>query len=221
MERTYYPAMLDISGRRCLVVGGGEVAARKVDPLLACGARVTVVAPEVGASIADLAASGKLEIRRRSYQPGDLEGAYLVIAASDDADVNAAAYREASRREILVNVVDDPQRCTFLVPAVVRRGDVTVAISTSGASPALAAHLRRELEQVIGPEYGPLADLLARLRPQVMRQIADPQVRGRAWQAILASDVVELLRRGETAQAEERATQCIASASGPQPRPRR
>jgi len=211
-ERTYYPVMLDITGRRCLVVGGGEVAARKVEALLACGARPTVVAPEVTGALAGLAAAGAIEIQRRAYQPGDLEGAFLVIAASDDPDVNAAAYREASSRGILVNVVDNPAQCTFLVPSVVRRGRITVAISTSGASPALAAHLRRELEQVIGPEYGALADLLARLRPEVMQQIADPEVRRRAWQAILASDVLDLLRRGESAQAEQVALECIAAA---------
>lgn len=218
IERAYYPVLLDIAGRRCLVIGGGEVAARKVEALLDCGGRVSVVAPQVSAAIAGLAAAGKIELRQRAYQPGDLEGAYLVIAASDAAEVNAAAHREAAERGILINVVDDPQRCTFVVPSVMRRGRVAIAISTSGASPALAAHLRRELEGVIGPEYEALADLLARLRPEVMRKIADPDVRKRAWEAILASDVLELLRRGDAAQAEEKAAQCIVSVSAP-PKP--
>jgi len=215
MNRIHYPIMLDITGRLCLVVGGGEVALRKARALLACGARVAVVAPKMDPRITDL--GGAVEVRHRACTPADLDGCYLVIAASDQADVNTQVYREAQARGILVNVVDDPQHCTFLVPSVLRRGRITVAISTSGASPALAAHLRRKLEGVIGPEYGRLADLLARLRPQVLRQVGDPQLRRRVWQAILASEVLDLLRRQETDRAEEKALECISIAASADP----
>jgi len=154
----YYLAALDLTGRRCVVAGGGAVARRKVEGLLAAGADVLVVAPEVG----EMPEGAVVE--RRAAQLADLDGALVAVCATDDPDANAALAREARRRGVLVNVVDDPDAGDFTVPAVLQRGSLQVGISTGGASPALARRLRDELATLVGDEYGLLAGLLAALR---------------------------------------------------------
>lgn len=206
----YYPIMLDLRGRKCVVVGGGEVAARKVRALLDCGAQVVVVSPQAGPAIGDLARQGAVEWVRRAYTDGDLDDARLVIAAAPP-QVNDAVAREARRRGLPVNVVDDPERCDFIVPAVVRRGRVVIAFSTGGASPALARRLRETLETQIGPEFGELAELLGRLRAEVLA-VGDKGRRRSIWQAILDSRALDLLREGRREEAEAEARRCISSA---------
>jgi precorrin-2 dehydrogenase/sirohydrochlorin ferrochelatase len=208
---TYYPAFLDLRGRRCLVVGGGAVALRKVEALLRCGAQVLVVAPDLSMELAARVRERRVEHQPREFRTEDLEGAFLVVAATDDAAANARVHEEAERRGLLVNTVDDPERCNFIVPSVIQHGPITVAISTGGASPALAKHLREQIERAVGPEHGALAELMGELRAEVKRVHADEADRRRAWQRILDSDVIDLLRAGRPEAARERARQCISS----------
>jgi len=208
--RRYYPALLDLKGKRCVVIGGGDVAERKVRSLVECGAAVVVIAPQVSDEIGRLTRQGTIGLLAKSYTSGDLSGAWLVISAAPP-EVNAAVAEDARREGILINVVDDPDRCDFIVPAVVRRGPVLVAISTEGSSPALARRLRGLIEAQIGPEYGDLADLLGRLRAEVLA-IGNEDERRRIWEQIIDSRCLELLRQGRRDEAEREARRCISSA---------
>lgn len=165
---SFYPVSLDLNGRFCIVVGGGRVAERKVRTLLASGARVQVISPELTSGLAELYRQGQLTWVGRQYQEGDLAGAFLVIAATDNAEVQRRSFAEAEGSHLLINVADVPQRCNFILPAIVRQGDLTISISTGGKSPALAKQLRMELEKYFGPEYKILVDMLGILRRQVL-----------------------------------------------------
>ncbi|HYS15429.1 MAG TPA: bifunctional precorrin-2 dehydrogenase/sirohydrochlorin ferrochelatase [Candidatus Binatia bacterium] len=156
----YFPAFLDLRGRRCLVVGGGAVGERKVRALLECGARVTVVSPAVTPGLAALVASGRIVNRARSFRGSDLRGCALAVATTGDPFVDAAVAEMARRWRVLVNVVDRPEQCDFILPSVLRRGELQIAVSTGGRSPALAREIRRRLEKLFGPEY---AELIARV----------------------------------------------------------
>ena len=155
-----YPIFLDLSDRRCVVVGGGEVANRKARKLLQARARVTVISPEIGAELESVA----LEVHRRPYREGDLEGAYLAFAATDSREVNAAVAREAEERGVPVNVADRPSEGDFALPSTLRRGRLQVAVSTGGASPVLAQRIRRELEDLFGPEWAGIVEELGKNR---------------------------------------------------------
>jgi precorrin-2 dehydrogenase/sirohydrochlorin ferrochelatase len=152
----YFPAFLDLRGRRCLVVGGGEIGERKTHALLDCGARVTIVSPSVTTRLAALAASGRLVHRARPFRRSDPRGCALAVAATGDPRVDRVVAAAARRWRALVNVVDRPQHCDFIVPAVLRRGELQIAVSTGGRSPAIAREIRRRLERFFGPEYGEL-----------------------------------------------------------------
>ena len=208
----YYPALLNLQGRRCVVVGGGEVAERKAKALLDCGAEVVVIAPQANQAIGALARQGVLGWLAKPYAASDLAGARLVIAAATP-EINAAVAGDARREHIPVNVVDDPAQCDFIVPAVVRRGPVLIAVSSHGTSPALARRLRELIEGQIGPEYGELAELLGRLREDVLA-LGSEQARRRIWQEILDSRALELLRDGKREEAEAEARLCISRARG-------
>lgn len=201
MREYYYPAYLDLRGRDCVVVGGGEVAYGKVLGLLPCGARVRVISPEAHPGIARFASRGTVAWERRPYRRGDLRGAFLAIAATDDAALNQAVYEEALAEKALVNVVDVPEKCQFIAAAVFRRGRLTAAISTGGASPALAARLKRDLAAVWGPEYGQLTSVYRRLRARVMERIPTVEGRKRFWLHLVAQDeplrLLRARRRGE------------------------
>lgn len=151
-----------------MVVGGGAVAERKVRGLLAAGARVTVISPEMTDGLSDLSGGEKLELRRRAFRAGDLAGAFLAIAATDDEEVQDRVCLEAEKGNLLLNVADVPERCNFILPAVVRRGDLSIAVSTGGKSPALAKKMRQNLEKSFGPEYETVVNLLGALRPVVL-----------------------------------------------------
>ncbi|MBI2957759.1 MAG: bifunctional precorrin-2 dehydrogenase/sirohydrochlorin ferrochelatase [Chloroflexi bacterium] len=199
----YYPLFMNIEGQPCLVVGGGEVAARKVNSLLECGARVSVVSPWLCDSLRSLRESGKIEAALRGYRDGDTRGSVLVIAATDDSDLNARIYREASASRIPVNVVDAPGQSTFIVPSVFKRGDVTIAISTGGRSPALAKRIRIALENALPAELGELADMLSEVRQELKRRRVS--VTAETWQDALDIDVLlSLLRQGKRGDARER-----------------
>jgi len=197
----YFPLFLDITGRRVVVVGGGDGAARKVEQLLDCGAEVVVVSPHFSGAFAPLRGRSDLALVQRAYQPGDLAGAVLAIAASDDPAVNRLATEEATAAGVLVNVVDQPALSQFIVPSVVRRGELVVAISTGGASPALARRLREELEQVIGPEYETFVALLREVRQRVMQSEPDPARRRAIFERLVRSDLLDRLRHGDHAGA--------------------
>ena len=197
-----YPVSLRVEGKCCVVVGGGAVAERKVEALLQAGAQVRVIAPEVTPGMARLAREGQVEWRRRGASEADVEDAFLVIAATDDRDLNAGIAAAANARGKLVNAVDQPDDCNFFVPATVRRGPILLTVSTGGASPALAKRIRRKLERAIGPEYGDLAELLAALRETVIEKLPRQADRAAAWERILDSRMLELIRQGKRAEAE-------------------
>lgn len=196
----YYPAFLDLVRKRVVVVGGGTIAAQKVRGLLPCGAEVVVVAPEVSPFVRARAEAGEVAWERRGYRLGDLVGAELVFAATDDRALNAEVAREARERGVPVLAVDDIPYCDFIAPAVVKRGRLTVAVSTSGRSPALASHTRRKLERVVTPHWGDLLDVAAavrdRLGPDKVR--VDPEV----WQRALDRDLKALVWAGRLEEAE-------------------
>lgn len=184
-----FPAFLDLRGRPCLVVGAGEVAQQKVTSLIASGAAVHVVAPHASAEIQHLGADHRLRWSPRAFLPSDLDGVFLVVAATSDVQVNEKVFREADSRGVLCNAVDDPEHCHFQYPAVVRRGDLQIAISTGGRSPALAQRLRTELEAQFGVEYGPWLEWLGTVRELLFRRRIDPEQRKLALHRIVRRDV--------------------------------
>lgn len=198
----YYPLFLEMKGRRCLVVGGGVVAQRKVEGLLAAEATVTVVSPELTPEIASLRDEGRVEHRAREYRRGDLEGFSIVVAATDDAAVNTRVAREARQKGTWVNVVDEPEQCDFILPSVIRRGDVVLAISTGGLSPALARWLREELEGYLSEDFDRLARLLADTRRELRQSGVSPDAE--AWQRAIDGRLRELLSAGRYAEAKAR-----------------
>jgi siroheme synthase-like protein len=198
----YYPMFLEMKGRPCLVVGGGQVAARKVEGLLAADARVSVISPTLDPEIAKLKAERRIQHISRQYQQGDLKGQALVIAATDDAATNERVVQDARQHGILVNVVDEPALCDFIVPSVIRRGDVVLAISTGGLSPALARWLRQELEAYLSEDFERLARLLAQVRAELRERGID--VPPEAWQRAIDSKLLELVAAARHDEARQR-----------------
>ena len=203
------PVNLNLQGRKCTVIGGGSVAERKVQMLLNFGAVVTVIAPQITPELRELAKARTIKYIPSMYMPDMLRLAFLVIAATDQRAVNRAVADECERRGILVNAVDDPDACTFFVPAIVQRGDLVIGVSTSGSSPALAKRLRESLETQFGEEYGGLAEIMAEVRDEVKARYEDPDERVKAFERILDSDVLELLAKGKREEAVARARKCI------------
>ncbi len=204
MSEVLYPVSLVVAGRRCVVVGGGTVAARKVAALLDAGADVVVVAPEVCAEIRDM----PVQVEERPYTAGDLDRAWLAIAATDDPEVNRRVHADGHHARVWVNAADDPAACAFTLPAVLRRGPVSVAVSTGGHSPALAGWLRDQIAAQLGPEIGRLAELLSEARDEL--QAAGRSTEGLDWRKALDSDMLELIRKGLVAQARERLQACLS-----------
>jgi precorrin-2 dehydrogenase / sirohydrochlorin ferrochelatase len=189
LDTPFYIACLKLAGRRCVVIGGGEVALEKVDGLLACGGEVTIVAPEAEPALAEYAREDSIRWERRRYAgAGDLEGAFLAIAATDDTDVNIAVYEDAEARAMLVNVVDVPPLCNFILPAIVRSGPLAIAISTAGASPALAKRMKREIEGQFGEPYARLAVLLNEARGWAKGTLASYRQRRDFFEGIVGGD---------------------------------
>jgi siroheme synthase-like protein len=199
LETPFYIACLKLTGRRCLVVGGGDVGLEKVEGLLACDGDVTVVAPAACEQIRDLAAEGSIAWERREYAPSDLEGTFMAIAATNDTDVNIRVYEDAEERAMLVNVVDVPPLCNFILPAILRTGPLAIAISTAGASPALAKRMRREIAEQFGDEYARLAVMLNEVRGWAKATLPTYQDRKAFFESIVDGepDPVELLRAGD------------------------
>ena len=192
MGRDLYPVFLDLSGRTVVVVGGGAVAADRTARLAACGARVRLVSPEVLPALGEMVADGRIaEHHARGYEDGDLDGAVLVIAATDDADVNRRVRDDARGMGAEVNVADDPAGSTAVIPAVVRQGDLALAITTGGASPVLARRIREDLQQRFGPGWAGLIDLLAETREELVATYPDIAARRVAVEELLDSGIVE------------------------------
>jgi len=198
----YYPVNLDLRERRCVVVGGGQVAERKTLSLLEAGADVTIVSPVLTPKLADLSASGKVLHAPALFHEAHLAGAYLVIAATNDLTVNRTVAQLCRKKGILVNVAAPPEESSFIVPSVVERGDLVIAVSTSGASPALSRSIRRELEKQYGPEYELLLTRLAAVRKKLQGEVGSEEIRRQVLEAIINSDILELLRKGKLHEAD-------------------
>ena len=200
LDTPFYIACLKLSGRRCLVVGGGEVGLEKVEGLLACDGDVTLIAPDAVEALEKLAREGSIRWERREYAgPADLEGVFVVIASTDDTDANIRIYEDAERRAMLVNIVDVPPLCNFILPAIIRTGPLAIAISTAGASPALAKRIRDEIADEYGEPYARLAILLNEVRGWAKGTLPTYQDRKEFFESIVNGDPdpVELLRRGD------------------------
>ena len=200
----HYPIFLDVENRDVLIVGGGEVCARKAATLLEHGARVTVVSPRSSRAVATLANEGQIRLVERPYEEADLAGRTLVFASTDDPEVNALVARDCRQRNIPVNVADLPELCDFTVPAVVERGSIQIAVSTGGKSPALSRRLRETLQNVIGPEWSEVNELLGALRAPAKEALSTDDHRKAFFDSILAADVAGLIRDGRREVALER-----------------
>jgi precorrin-2 dehydrogenase / sirohydrochlorin ferrochelatase len=207
VEGAQYPVNLILTGKPCLVVGGGAIAARKIAGLQACGADVRVIASSVGAEVQ---ATGAM-FEERPYRRGDVTGYRLVVAATDDPATNRAVYDDGEAAGIWVNSADDPASCSFTLPSVVRRGPIMVTVATGGHSPALAAWLRTHVEDELGPEYETLVDLLSAARDQLKADGRSTE--GPDWRKALDSDMLDLIRAGHIDQARERLQACLSSSS--------
>jgi siroheme synthase-like protein len=199
LDTPFYIACLKLTGRRCVVIGGGEIGLEKVEGLLACDGQVTLIAPEAEPELEEYAREGSIHWERRAYAgAADLEGAFMAIAATDDTDTNIAVYDDAERRAMLVNVVDVPPLCNFILPAIVRMSPLAIAISTAGASPALAKRMKREIEEQFGEAYAQLAVLLNEVRGWAKGTLATYQERKEFFEGIVNGepDPIELLRDG-------------------------
>jgi siroheme synthase-like protein len=206
-----YPVNLLVDGRRCLVVGGGRIAARKVEALLDAGADVHVVALDLGEEIRAWRDAGRLTADERAFIPADLDGVWLATAATSDGEVNQAVFDAGEARRIWVNAADDPEHCSFTLMSVVRQGDLVLTVGTGGRSPALAAWLKDRLAAEFGPEYAVACDLLSEAREALRatgRSSESPD-----WRRALDSGMVDLIRAGRTVEAKELLEACLSSSS--------
>lgn len=201
-----FPVNLIVDGKDCLVVGGGEIAARKVEALLHCGANVTVIAPDV---VPELLQSREIRIERRLFQAGDTRGRWFVVTATGDSSVNQSVASDADANGVWVNAADDPKRCTAILPAVLRRGAVTVTVGTAGRSPAMATFLRNKIDEALGPDIATLVEVVATVRDE-MRANGVP-TEGLPWQEAFDPEFLELVAVGKVEQASERLRECLLS----------
>ena len=200
----FYPLSLNIKDRKVLVVGGGKVALRKVETLLSFNARVHLVSPEALPSLDELADKGEIVFHREKYRREFMKGSILVIGATGDQQVNREVARDAHRENIPVNVIDNPELCTFLVPAVVKRGSLTISISTEGKSPALAAQIRKELEPDYGKEYKVFLEYLGKVRNRVINEVSDPEKRREIFVEMSDPSLVKLVKGDDLSLLEKK-----------------
>lgn len=205
---TGYPAILLVEGRRALVVGGGAEGERKVRSLADAGARVAVIATDPTEAVGALADAGAIDLAARAFEPADLDDAAVVVTVARDEDVREAVFRAARAAGVPVNTADDPARSTFIAPAILRRGDLVVAVTTGGTSPALAVRVRDRLAQELGEEYAVLLEIVARLKRSA-EQPGDPAARAAGWYRVVDGGVLDLIRAGETAEAEALAARML------------
>jgi precorrin-2 dehydrogenase/sirohydrochlorin ferrochelatase len=193
----YYPAYLDLQNRRCLVVGGGQVGTRKVRTLLKCGAEVTVISPEATPQLAELAAQGRIELKQRDYRKGDLDPAFLIISATDDQAINRQVHQDAEAAQRLCNIADQPKLCNFVLPSIINQGDLSIAISTAGKSPAFAKHLRRQLQGQFGPEYGLMLDLMGAIRKRLLAVEHAPEEHKPLFEQLIQGGLLEMIKEND------------------------
>lgn len=196
----YYPVYLDIQNRKALVVGGGSVGSRKVKTLLDCGAVVSVVSTEVSGTLAQYARRGLVELINRAYRPSDLDGMFLVIGATDDEALNRKISNDAQRLGKLCNIADRPEACNFILPSIVNRGDLTIAVSTAGKSPAFAKHLRKSLENSFGPEYAEFLDLMGAVRSRLLAEKHEPEAHKPIFEQLIEKGLLDMIRQGNEDQ---------------------
>ena len=206
---TYYPVYIQLHEQPCVVIGGGKIAEGKVEGLLAAGARVAVISPDLTPRLYQLTEQGQISYVSRTYQPGDLTGAFLVISATDQTKINRQVWEEASANRQLVNVVDDTPHCNFIAPAILRKGDLTIAISTAGKAPALAVRLKEQFQKEIGPEYERFLELAGQLREPLAHRIPDFETRKSLWYELVDSDILDLLARGDELTAKQRISEVV------------
>jgi siroheme synthase-like protein len=199
----YYPIYLQLQDRPCVVIGGGKIAEGKVDGLLAAGATVTIVSPDLTPHLQGLADQNEIRHIARPYRLGDLADAFVVISATDQVEINHQVWQEASTNGQLVNVVDDLPHCNFIAPAIVRKGDLTIAISTGGKAPALAVRFKEHLQRGIGPEYERFLELAGQLREPLAQHVPDFETRKALWYDLVDSDALDLLAQGDESAALE------------------
>ena len=209
----YYPVFLNLEGKRCVIIGGGIIAEGKISKLKETGAQVTIISPDATPTIQKMAKKGVVEWTARKYQTGDLEGAFLGIAAADVRQVNQQIFQEAEELGVVLNVVDDAELCAFIAPSIVERGPVTVAISTGGASPALARKLREAIAEAPALEWADLANVLSKARKQIKKRgvAVDPQ----RWQCCLTPDLLSLAQAGKDEQALEQIMSTLLNEDAP------
>lgn len=206
---TYYPIYIQLREQPCVVIGGGKIAEGKVEGLLAAQAHVTLISPNLTPRLHELAEEKQIVYVSRTYQPGDLTGAFMVICATDQADINHQVWQEATANRQLVNVVDDTPRCNFIAPSILRKGDLTIAISTSGKAPALAVRLKERLQRELGPEYERFLELAGELREPLAQHVPDFETRKALWYELVDSEILDLLARGDEAAAREIISQVV------------
>ena len=195
----YYPVNLDIQNRKCLVVGGGDVGTRKVMTLLDCGAKVIVVSPEVTEKIEEVSNKGLIKLERRGFKPSDLDKMFLVIGATDNPELNRRIHTGAERLGMLCNIADRPEVCNFILPAIVNRGDLIIAISTSGKSPAFAKKLRKDLEKKFGTEYAEFLTLMGGIRTKLLSEDHEPEAHKHAFENLIKRDLITLIKHRDIA----------------------
>lgn len=193
----YYPIFLDIKGKSCIVIGGGKVAKRKVLSLLDAGAKVLVISPQITPALKELVSKKKISCSPKAYASGDLKGFFLAYSATDNPEVNKKVFQEAKKEGILLNVVDVPELCNFIVPSVVERGDLLIAISTSGKSPAMAKKIRRQLEKEFGKEYAVFLDIMGKVRDKVLKRGWESDKNKRIFEKLVNSNMLEWIRHGK------------------------
>jgi len=206
---TYYPVYIQLREQPCVVIGGGKIAEGKVQGLLAAGAKVKIVSPDLTSYLRTLSKENVIEHLERTYQTGDLTGAFMVICATDQVEINHKVWQEASANRQLVNVVDDTPRCNFIAPAILRKGDLTLAISTAGKAPALAVRLKERLQEQLGTEYERFLELSGQLREPLARHIPDFETRKALWYELVDSDALNLLAQGDEPAALEIISQVV------------
>jgi len=197
---SYYPIFLELAGRRCVAIGGGAVAERKVEGLLQAGAAVTVISPRQTALLKTWAGEKRINVIAREYQPGDLKGYELAFVATEDKEVNAAVSREGKASGVWVNAADDPDHCDFILPSVLHRGELTVAVATGGASPALSRLIREELESYFGADYAVLVEVAAEARKELKENFSNTAPD--RWQKALDENLRSLVRSGKREEAK-------------------
>ncbi|HEX2062141.1 MAG TPA: bifunctional precorrin-2 dehydrogenase/sirohydrochlorin ferrochelatase [Thermoanaerobaculia bacterium] len=211
----YYPIYIDIEDRSVVIIGGGNVCARKAETMLKYGARVTIVSPSFTEEIEQWASEGRVEIKRKKYAASDLESANIVIASTDDERVNEQVAADCRARRIPVNVVDVTPLCEFIVPAIVESGSIQIAVSTGGKSPALARTLKEDLQRFVGPEYAEVNDVLGTLREGAKRVLPTDVDRKRFFDGIIAAGILDMLREGKRRQAYETIARACEAAGVP------